>query len=66
MQKRHVPGFRRLRELQDTLNDRIPSARLRDLSMGMTNDFHVAIQEGATVVRLGTAIFGPRPVGRTY
>ena len=60
------PGFRRLRELRDTLNDSVPSARLTELSMGMTNDFHVAIQEGATVVRLGTAIFGPRPAGRTY
>ena len=60
------PGFRRLREIRDALNDAVPSARLTELSMGMTNDFHVAIQEGATVVRLGTAIFGPRPTGRTY
>ncbi len=60
------PGFRRLCELRDTLNDSVPSASLAELSMGMTNDFHVAIQEGATVVRLGTAIFGPRPTGRTY
>ncbi len=60
------PGFRRLRELRDALNDSVASASLTELSMGMTNDFHVAIQEGATVVRLGTAIFGPRPTGRTY
>ncbi len=60
------PGFRRLRELRDALNDSVASASLTELSMGMTNDFHVAIQEGATVVRLGTAIFGPRPAGRTY
>ncbi len=60
------PGFRRLRELSGTLNDSVPSASLTELSMGMTNDFPVAIQEGATVVRLGTAIFGPRPTGRTY
>ena len=60
------PAFRRLRELRDVLNDAEPSAHLTELSMGMTNDFHVAIQEGATVIRLGTAIFGPRPAGRTY
>ena len=60
------PAFRRLRELRDTLNDLQPSAQLTELSMGMTNDFHIAIQEGATVIRLGTAIFGPRPAGRTY
>ena len=60
------PGFRRLRELRDALNDAVASASLTELSMGMTSDFHVAIQEGATVVRLGTAIFGPRPTGRTY
>ena len=60
------PGFRHLRELRDTLNDSVPSASLTELSMGMTNDFHMAIQEGSTIVRLGTAIFGPRPTGRTY
>ena len=60
------PGFRRLRELRDAVNDSVPSALVTELSMGMTNDFHVAIQEGATVIRLGTAIFGPRPAGRTY
>ena len=60
------PAFRRLRELRDVLNDAEPSAQLTELSMGMTNDFHIAIQEGATVIRLGTAIFGPRPAGRTY
>ena len=60
------PGFRRLREIRDALNDTVESAELTELSMGMTNDFYVAIQEGATVVRLGTAIFGPRPAGRTY
>ena len=54
-------AFRRLRDLRDAINDAIPSAPLTELSMGMTNDFHVAIQEGATVIRLGTAIFGPRP-----
>jgi len=45
------PYFRRLRELRDALG-------LRDLSMGMSHDFEVAIEEGATMVRIGTAIFG--------
>ena len=58
------PAFRRLRDLRDAMNDAMPSAPLTELSMGMTNDFHVAIQEGATVIRLGTAVFGPRPAGR--
>jgi len=48
------PVFRRLRELRDACG-------LRDLSMGMTDDFEVAIEEGATLVRVGRAIFGPRP-----
>ncbi len=48
------PFFRRLRELRD-------GAGLEHLSMGMSADFEVAIEEGATLVRVGTAIFGPRP-----
>jgi len=53
------PYFRKLRELRDALRvaERIP---LPDLSMGMSHDFEVAIAEGATMVRVGTAIFGPR------
>jgi pyridoxal phosphate enzyme (YggS family) len=50
--------FRRLRELRDKLQERFPN--LRELSMGMSGDFEVAIEEGATIVRIGTAIFGPR------
>jgi pyridoxal phosphate enzyme (YggS family) len=60
------PAFRRLRELRDALNQRFPEADFEHLSMGMTHDYLIAIQEGATVVRLGTAIFGARPPGRTY
>jgi pyridoxal phosphate enzyme (YggS family) len=57
------PWFRRLRELRDRLAaDGVPSARLRELSMGMSGDFEVAIEEGATIVRVGRAIFGARPV----
>jgi pyridoxal phosphate enzyme (YggS family) len=57
------PYFRRLHELRDRLvEDGIDGSRLRDLSMGMSHDFEVAIQEGATLVRVGTAIFGKRIV----
>jgi PLP dependent protein len=53
--------FRQLRELRDGwLASGVPSALLRELSMGMSGDFEVAIQEGATIVRVGTAIFGER------
>lgn len=55
------PYFVRLRELLETLNrSRAPERRLTQLSMGMTNDFEVAIEEGATMVRIGTAVFGAR------
>lgn len=53
------PYFRRLRELRDDLQQRLGRA-LPELSMGMSHDFEVAIEEGATQVRLGTAIFGTR------
>jgi pyridoxal phosphate enzyme (YggS family) len=57
------PYFRRLRELRDRIvEDGIDRAHLRELSMGMSHDFDVAIQEGATLVRVGTAIFGQRTV----
>ena len=52
--ERTRPYFRRLRELRDELG-------LEHLSMGMSADFEVAIEEGATMVRVGTAIFGARP-----
>lgn len=59
------PYFRRLRELRDELASRGAFGnRKGELSMGMTHDFKIAIQEGATMVRIGTAIFGervPRP-----
>ena len=55
------PWFRRLREIRDQLTRAgVPPARLRELSMGMSHDFHVAVEEGATIVRVGTAIFGER------
>ena len=55
------PWFRRLRELRDRLRaGGIPAERLRELSMGMSHDFEVAVQEGSTMVRIGTAVFGRR------
>ena len=55
------PWFRRLREFRDRLVlDGIPADQLRELSMGMSHDFDIAIEEGATMVRVGTAIFGTR------
>ncbi len=55
------PWFRRLRGLRDEwLASGVPAPMLRELSMGMSGDFEVAIQEGATMVRVGTAIFGSR------
>ena len=56
------PWFRRLRELRDGLDARPEwGGRLRELSMGMSDDFEVAAEEGATYVRVGTRLFGPRP-----
>ena len=52
------PYFQRLRRLRDELQQRHPS--VTELSMGMTNDFRVAIEEGSTTVRIGTALFGKR------
>ena len=57
--ERTRPYFRRLRELRDRLRQ-AGFAGLEELSMGMTRDFPVAIEEGATIVRVGTALFGPR------
>jgi pyridoxal phosphate enzyme (YggS family) len=57
------PWFRRLRALRDEwLAAGVPASLLRELSMGMSGDFETAIQEGATIVRVGTAIFGSRHV----
>ena len=51
----------RLRELRDTCSNlNIPRINLNELSMGMSNDYEVAIEEGATMVRVGTGLFGPR------
>ena len=57
------PYFKRLRELRDELQkEDVFGERPGDLSMGMTHDFEIAIEEGATIIRVGTAIFGERHV----
>ena len=53
------PHFRQLRDLRDALSQRL-SRRFPILSMGMSHDFETAIEEGATEIRIGTAIFGSR------
>lgn len=58
------PCFRQLRELKESCEQQL-GAPLPHLSMGMSGDFEVAIEEGATVVRIGTALFGARPKPRT-
>ena len=55
------PYFRRLRQLRDEAQRAgIAGEQFKELSMGMSNDFEVAIEEGATFVRIGTALFGSR------
>jgi len=55
------PYFRRLRELAARIEARnLPGVSMRELSMGMSHDFEIAVEEGATIVRVGTAIFGAR------
>ncbi len=55
------PFFRQLREIRDALNrEKVYKHSLQELSMGMTHDFEVAIEEGATIVRVGTGIFGAK------
>ena len=57
--ERSRPAFAALRALRDALRPDHPD--LAELSMGMSGDFEVAIEEGATIIRVGTALFGPRP-----
>jgi PLP dependent protein len=56
-------AFRALRLLRDRLQDEL-GIPLPELSMGMSDDYHVAVEEGATMLRLGRALFGPRPAAR--
>ena len=55
------PYFQEMRQLRDELHSlKLPNVDLRELSMGMTHDYLIAVEEGATIVRIGTALFGPR------
>jgi PLP dependent protein len=56
--RRYFAGLRHLRD--DIIHEEIPGIQMEELSMGMTDDFEVAIEEGATIVRIGRAIFGER------
>jgi len=58
-QERLREVFRQMRELKQR-SEQIVGAPLPQLSMGMSGDFEIAIEEGATIVRIGTALFGPR------
>ncbi len=55
------PFFRRLGKLRLALQDKFPQVDLRELSIGTSADFPIAVEEGATMVRIGQAILGPRP-----
>lgn len=54
------PYFIRLRKVQEFLRKQLPNSRITGLSMGMSGDFEVAIEEGATILRIGSALVGPR------
>jgi pyridoxal phosphate enzyme (YggS family) len=53
-------SFSCLRELKDKINDSLPDKKITTLSMGMSNDYEIAIEEGSTMIRLGTYLFGKR------
>jgi hypothetical protein len=50
--------FRKLRELRDRMKEKYPELPLEHLSMGMSNDYHIAVEEGATFIRLGSTLVG--------
>ena len=53
-------SFKLLRKLKDDINSELGEYKIKDLSMGMTNDFEIGVQEGSTMVRVGTGLFGAR------
>ena len=53
-------SFVLLRELKDEINNQLGENRIKELSMGMSGDYEIAIEEGSTMIRLGTALFGQR------
>lgn len=58
--KKTRASFSSLRSMKEKLNKLLPTKPLKELSMGMSNDYEIAIEEGATQIRLGTVLFGPR------
>lgn len=56
-------GFAATRQTLEALRRALPDSPWRHLSMGMSQDFEIAVEEGATIVRVGTSLFGPRPAG---
>jgi len=55
------PYFKKVRQLKDELNGlKLQNFDIQHLSMGMSNDYEIAVEEGATIIRLGTALFGRR------
>ena len=53
-------SFKKLRELKEEINAQLKNERISELSMGMSNDYKIAIEEGSTMIRLGTSLFGAR------
>ena len=53
-------SFITLREVKESLNDKLKEKKVTELSMGMSSDFEIAIEEGSTMIRLGTVLLGPR------
>ena len=53
-------AFKKLKELQTDLNNRLGNNQLKELSMGMSGDYQIAVEEGSTMVRVGRALFGAR------
>ena len=53
-------AFKKLKELQTDLNNRLGYHQLKELSMGMSGDYQIAVEEGSTMVRVGRALFGAR------
>ena len=54
------PFFQSLRQVRDYLNQQIEGLELKELSMGTSSDYSVAVEEGATIIRIGQALLGPR------
>ena len=53
-------SFIQLRELRDSVNQKTPQQKMKELSMGMSSDYEIAVEEGATMIRLGSLLFGNR------